>query len=320
MSRILNLYDLHKKRVALITEDCKELIINYQPGASLLTSKQAKDSFNTLKFPIYSELINCSIEIEFGDKDILIIKVSQRKSDLNKLYKVFLVIAFLFGTNLQLNYYYENFPFYAIPHDFNIGGYLFDISMRRWFLTNPKDYLEVGYKLLLDDNSMFYKVVPPLLEINTISSPFIRFFAEYSLLEVLVKEYSNSDTKIISKNSPDFDQLKTILNDAMKIVQDKFDTRTFEMLKEKLNIENINTKGNAKDKLMTFLQKEELVEYIEYIKAWNMLRNKKSIAHGSVWASKNVKITDEDKRHMEKMHTLLTSLVFHEFHNQVLNT
>ena len=317
MTRILNFYELHKKRLALITEDNKHLLINFEFRSNPLSPKSNLDTFKKLKFPMNSKKIKCDIYLEIQNKKLLILEISQEKEDIQKLYRVFLVIAFILGKEITLRHYFKEFPFFPIPFEYNIGRYTWNFSMRNKFLRDPVKVIEVGYSLLLDHRSHSHKILPVLLEINSIPSPFVRFFCEFSLLEALVKTKYEASSKIYEKGSVSEKHLKQLLESIMSDIDSGKEFSQKEMLKRKFDLPLVNSKGNLKDKIFSFTKDLGYKKYDKHIADWNKLRNTKSIGHGAIWSNKKIDISEKDLKSMRKLHEFLTDIIYDEYTNLI---
>ena len=314
MARVNNLFDLNKKRVAQISEDYKKLFVWYELKKPIGLKK------DTAKIKTSSSFLKCKIEIDFN-KNILFIKIEQDESDLNKLYRIFIVISYLLGSEITLFYIYKNFPYYNIPHYFNFGNYPFCFVNNRKLILEPKKVIENGYKLLCDRNTSFSRLVPFMLNINTISYSDVRFFAEFSLLEFLARK---SSTSVIFNQKEDKKQLKKfskeildyidnkILEDELEILQDGI---LINKIKKVLSAEDLNQKGNTKDKIISYIENfssKDMQSYGEYVKDWNELRSKKGLAHGNILKSKS-KREEKDELLKEKLHKFLSLIIYKEF-------
>ncbi len=313
MSRVNNLFDLHKKRIARITDNYKELVVFYELRKPTGLKK------DIVKNKLRSRFLNCDIEINFN-KNSLSIKISQKESDLNKLYQIFLVIAYLLGNEVTLFYTYKNFPYYDIPHDFNFGNYPFCFVNNKRLIVETKKVLESGYKLLHKDDSFFSKLVPFLLSINTIQYSDVRFFAEFSALEFLASKSKISG--LIFKSKEEKRKLKQFSEDALNCVSERlnnFKEINKPALKDKIEqvftAERLNEKGVIRDKITDYIENlnsEHLRSYRKYVKDWSDLRNKKGLAHGNILKTKSKK--DERDRLLEnKLHEFLSEIVYQEF-------
>lgn len=318
MSRINNLYNLHKIREAKITEDNKQLIVNFEMSKPVgLKRKNYYSKFSSSK-------LSTSGELTYNQKTLSIVLSLDRK-DPKKLYKLMLVVSYLLADEITFYYRYSDLPYYDLPHFLNCGGYDFSFVNQKFFIENPKITLEIGFDLLNNKNSYFSKVIPFLLEVNTIIHHDVRFFVEYSLLEKLAQDFSKKAGKIFSKKS-EKEKAKKLLSELSNnfnslIKEDRFKEISDPIFRDKiiniLNLGNINQKGNTKDKITDFLEsfKEKQVnEYAKYVVKWNDMRNKRGIAHGSGLGKENKK-DDTDFQLTKHIHQLLTKIVYIEFHN-----
>jgi len=313
MSRVNNLFDLHKNRTARISEDYTELVVLYE----LRKPTGLRES--VIKDKLKSKFLDCNVETYY-EKNKLIIKIKQKKSDLNKLYQIFLVIAYLLGNEITLFYLYKNFPYYYIPHYFNFGGYPFCFVNNKRLILEAKKVIEGGYKLLHKRDSIFPKLVPFMLNINTVQYSDVRFFAEFSSLEFLASEPKVSG--VIFKSKVKRKELKQFSEDALSCVNERlnnFKKINKSVLKNKIEqfftAERLNEKGVTKDKITDYirnLKSEHLRSYRQHVKGWNVLRSKRGLAHGNILKAKSKK-EERDRLLEDKLHEFLSEIVYEEF-------
>ena len=314
MNRVSNLYDLHKIREAIIEENNKVLAVNYEMGSALLSSKKKevvsqKRSFN----------LNCfggEVFIDFKSSKLNLI-VCLDEPDKNKLYQIFLVIAYLLGDNIVLKHSYEEFPFYPIPKGYNMGGYPFAFVNRERLLLDPVKFIGRGVKLINDPESFFSKILVTLLQINNLDLFDIRFFGEFVLLEYLSRKCQVGGTILDAEsNAVACEQLNFILDGlAQKIDKEpSLEGWQKEALKKKFLFKCVNSKGALKEKINVFIDSlgEEFEDFKQYVGQWNFLRNRKGIAHGALMSSKN-KLDEKDFFLMKKLHELLCGILYKEF-------
>lgn len=313
MSRVNNLFDLHKNRVARISEDNTELIVLYELRKPTGLQK------NIVKSKLKSKFLDCEVEIHY-EKNELIIKIKQRQPDLNKIYHIFLVVAYLLGCEIALSRIFENFPYYHIPRCFNFGGYPFCFVNNKRIILEPKKVIESGYKLLHNEDSAFSKLVPFMLDINTISSSEVRFFAEFSALEFLASESKVSG--VIFKSKEGKGELKLFSKDALNSTNKKlsnFKRINNSALKDKIgkffSPERLNQKEVTKDKIIDYignLNFEHLRSYRQYIRDWSDLRSKRGLAHGNILKTES-KRDEKDRLLEDKLHEFLSEIIYDEF-------
>ncbi len=315
MARVNNLFDLHKIRRAKISDDYKQLVVFYE------LQKPTGLKKNKIKKRMNSIILDCDIFIEYKYKEKkLFIKITHDKSNLNKLYQIFLVIAYLLGNEIELYFKYKNFPYYDIPHNFNFGNYHFCFSNNKRLILEPRKTIEKGYKLLQNNNSFFQKIAPFMLNINTISYSDVRFFAEFSLLEFLATKSKASG--LIFQKKDDKKELKKLSKQVLDfILKQKFKILKNKMFEEKLkNVlipTKLNEKGYAKDKITSFISKfdsSKIKSYGKYVKEWNHLRSSKGLAHGNV-LKRDFQRMPKDQALEKKLHQLLSLIVYEEFSN-----
>lgn len=313
MSRVNNLFDLHKNRFARISEDYTELIVLYE----LRKPTGLKESIVKDKFK--SRFLDCDIETHY-EKNELVIKIKQEKPDLTKLYQIFLVIAYLLGNEITLLYLYKNFPYYYIPHYFNFGSYPFCFVNNEKLILETRKVIESGYKLLHKKDSVFPRLVPFMLGINTISPSEVRFFAEFSALEFLAGETKISG--VIFKSKEEKMELKQFGNEALNCVNKRlsnFKKIDNSVLKNKIEQfftpEQLNRRGTTKDKITDYIgnfNSKHLKSYCQYVKNWNDLRNKRGLAHGNILKTKSER-DQKDRLLEDKLHEFLSEMVYEEF-------
>jgi hypothetical protein len=280
-----------------------------------LKFKTDKAEFRNHEFPLYSKLLDLSLSLELINEKQIVIEVELSESDLSKLYKIFLVLAFILGKEITLRYYYENFPYYPVPGEYNFGRYRFDFAIRKYFLLEPIKFVETGYSLIQQEDSYFNRIVPVLLEVNAIPSAFVRFFSEFALLESLVKGIK-ADSFLFPEGSKEYLSLENFEEKSIKLLKadpvfgssDKVDS-----IERKLAVKKLNSKGSTVDKIRLFLEKENLQRYCDYPGRWNILRNNKGIGHGAIFSDRNIEVTREEKNVMKELHELLAELVMSEF-------
>jgi hypothetical protein len=315
MTRVNNLYNLPKKRVAKISDDYKKLFLLYE--VKNITGLK-KDKVNK---EIFSEALNCKIILDYENREINL-KLKKKEADLDNLYQIFLVIAFLLGEEVKLLYKYENLPYFDVPHDFNFGGYPFDFINRKRLILDTEDILVKGFNLLQNENSIFSKLLPSMLSINSIRYSGVRFFAEYSILEYLssnentngkdqLKEFSKELKQIISKSLDNFEKIKD--NEFLN-----------KKLEDKTKFSYLNNKGrsfNDKEKMISYIEgfdSERISSKKEYVEDWYELRNKRGLAHGHIFKEKTKK-EERDRKLMKKLHESLAQIIYKEFSEKCIN-
>lgn len=311
MSRIRNLYDLYKHRLAVMKEDEKTLIINYELGTVLLGNTPSEinqpRSFSSSSFG--------QMDIHYQNK-MLVLSFNLKQPDSNLLFQIFLVVAYLVADNITLFQAYKNFPYGLIPKSYTMGEYAFSFTNRERFIREPKKIIEKGLQLLNNQNSYFSKLLLPLLKINDLDLYDIRFFAEFVLLERLSRDEKIKTTILQKENVRAKIELNKILDSCnQSILQSGLFSETEKLaLKKKFSFEKINLKGGSKDKIYLFIDSlgDKFSEYKECVDAWHVLRTEKGLAHGALF-SEGVSLNQKDMAMMQKLHEFLCKLLFREF-------
>lgn len=317
MVRINNLYNLHKIREAKITNDNKKLIVRFEMSKPV-----------GLKNTLYTKTFkskNIGIEGRLSyDQKLLSIDIDTKENDSKKLFKLFLVISYLLGQEITLWYEYQELPYFDLPKYFNFGDYHFCFVNQKNLIEKTEQFLERGFELLNDDNSYFSKMVPYILSINTIVFHDIRFFSEFSLLEKLAKDYPVqnkifNDKKEIESLKTMSDHLQNQFNELIKQKSYKvFDNKLLkDKIKKTLDVNKLNEKGNSKDKISFFINQftsNRIRQYSKYVREWNLIRNKKGIAHGSGVGLQG-KDEDDTISLSNELHHFLSEIVYQDFHS-----
>lgn len=281
-----DLFDKRKRRAAFISEDYKCLIINYEFRSGAIPFNKEK---------VIEKEHDCfggRVGIRLTNNKEFIFELELKEPDLDLLYDISLVAAYIFGKNLHLQYYAKNFPYYPTDEYFNLGSYS-PVSPRflKDFIENPEEVLSKIITRLKDKESYFNKFLPSLLSVNAFPYPDIIFIVELGLLE---KEASKSikgvESKIFSENSKEFKELKKFLGDINKKLRNEYPNIDKEALRNKLSIKNINEKGVTKEKMKVFLSsfsRKDINECSEYVGNWWEMRNG-IIVHGTTSEGLNI--------------------------------
>lgn len=313
MTRVNNLWDLHKKRDLFISRDNKRLIVDYE-GFSPSFLKEYLQRCES-KFRI--ETIFGDASISLNDRSLFHAEIVTEKPSLDDLWRVAMILAYFLGDGVMVYVHSDEIPHYPIPRGLNLGGGGDSYFARSTFARDPKHAIEAGFDLLNDEISLFRQLLVPMLQINTIPFFDIRFLGEFVLLEQLSKNQISSS--FIVNDEKTLLQLQTILDSAQKAVSESviFSEEHKQLLQRKLKLDVINTKASTKDRMYSFIESlgSEFREYAEDVRTWNMLRNK-GIAHGASLASK-IDMNDVDTRCMKRLHNLLCMLIYRDFQRQV---
>lgn len=311
MSRIRNLYDLHKHRQAVIEEDSKSLTVTYDLG-SVLLGGAPQEIYETRSFdsPIFGKMV-----IHY-QKNKLALEFHLEQPDSNLLYRIFLVVIYLLGDNITLFQTHKDFPLYPIPKSYTMGEYDFSFTNRKRLILKPKESIEKGLLLFKDPDSYFSRILVPLLKVNNLDLCDIRFFAEFVLLERLSKDEKANTTIVQKANTNGKDALAHVLYSCRQEIMGSncFDDNEKAAFQKKLSFEAINSKGGSKDKMYLFIQGlgDGFDEYKQYIDAWHILRTEKGVAHGAL-LSNGISLNQDDMIIMDRLHELLCKLLFREF-------
>ena len=319
MSRINNLFDINKIRVAEIKNSDQELQIKYE-----LSNNFSINIDNRIR-KYYSKLIDCSIYTNHKNNTFDIhIKITN--SNLEKLQDIFIVISYLLADEITLYYLHQGFP-QKVPHYYNFGGYDFSILNTKNLIKYPLKTIERGYKLIIDHDSLFSTIVRVMLDINTSNFAQTRFFMEFSLLEHLSQKENASGNIFQDKSAKN--ELKKFSKDISKYCKEKLGEYEYinsanfnKKLENILSSQNLNSRSSTKDKIKAFLENfntENINSFVEYTDKWNELRNKKGLAHGNAYQNvPNSKIEYEEKKLYDKLHELLSEIVRYEYNKDLI--
>jgi len=320
MTRTNNLLDLHKERVVRFSNDYKKLFVSYELGRP--TGLKAKK----LDYHFNSKSIGNG-HIVYKDRR-LFIEINIGHESLDKLFKIFLVIAYFLGNEIKLYYLYKNFPYYDIPHDFNFDGYTFCFSNQKYLISEAQHAIETGY-LLINKDKEFNKILYAILLINTIPEVSIRFFAEYSMLEFLSQKYSKSVKGTIFNKREEKRKLTQFTKNIKQCIQKAEinlpqDMKKNNLLTKKIDeirkkLDDINNKETWKDRIKNYIvsfDSQHIRSFSQYLEQWSDLRNKKGLAHGNVFHQKIDK--NKDSIIMRELHELLAKIIFDKYKKAVL--
>jgi len=273
-----DLYDKNKERYAFITEDYKCLHLIFEFRGSALSFNKEKSINKT------EEFFGGELKIELNDNKNLELEIKLKESDLDLLYKIVIIMSYILGKDIHLQYFYKNFPYYPSDHYFNLNTHSPTSNyLLRKILSNPTNTLKILLNLLTDTNSYFNKLVVGMIQVNAF--PFLEFIFvyEYGLLQGLAKENHVSGKIFTKRNDPE--KLKKLKGFSV-LTQDLLDEKYPEIsdvIKKKLDFDNLNNRGVIKDQIKIFLNQFEnkrIQDYIKYLNEWNKIRNQTTIAHG----------------------------------------
>jgi len=308
-----DLFDKHRTRTAFISEDYKRLIINYEFRSGAIPFNKEK---------VMEKEHDCfggRASIRLTNNKEFIFELELKEPDLNLLYRVSLIVAYIFGKNLHLQYYAENFPYYTTDRYFNLNSHS-PVSQRllKDFIKNPEEILSKIVTHIEDKGSYFNKFLPTLLHVNAFSYPDIVFIIELGLLErEASKSIKGVESKIFSENSKEFKELKSFLDDINEKLKNEYPSINNRALKNKLSVKNINEKGVTKEKMKAFLSsfsREDINECSEYVGTWWEMR-KGIIVHGTT--SEGLKVFDKNKHLVDRLHRLLIDFLKLEYNGML---
>jgi hypothetical protein len=310
-----NLFDLHKTRIALISENNRELSINYRFTFDVIKCGRNIEENKSYDFAYKKN--GDVLEYKFKDKRTFLLKISLQDSDFLYLYKVTQILAYIFGANLKAYYYPSGFPFYPAERYLNIQANSNPVSYGffRDFLNNPWNIIELLINLLDDKNSVCHRTLPALLQINALSFRDLVFTVEYALLEGL------SETKIPGtmyyKKTEEYKKLKEFSDKTQNLLSTCYPGLQTTALLNKLNVDALNYQVKTKEKIKMFLHtisSQRIQERQKYVARWAKLRNQ-LIVHG---LSKTTSILKDDNYYLaQELHLLHLDLLDYEICNKL---
>jgi len=304
-----DLFNKHKKRFAFISENYKQLIVNYEFCSGVIPFN--KEECIEKEYLCFEG----EISIKLTNNKEFIFELELKQPNLDFLYKIVLAIAYIFGKNLHLQYYFKNFPYYPIDEYFNLNSHSpISSQLFKDFIKNPKEVLSKIITRIEDKDSYFNKFLPTLLKVNAFSYSDIVFIVELGLLEKEAsKKVKGIEGKIFNKNSKEFKDFKTFLDDINKKLKKEYPNINNAVLRNKLSIQNINDMGVTKEKIKAFLSsfsREDINECSKYVRAWWEMR-KGIIVHGTT--NEGFKIFNKNKCLVDRLHRLLVDFLKLEY-------
>jgi hypothetical protein len=318
MTLRIDMFDINKKRVGVITEDYKKLTVNFQFRSGVLLLPSEKKSIVKKNTTIMSRDLGGKIKFRYDlEEKEFIFKFEQKKKDLNYLYKIFLVLAFGIGENISLTYFLKDFPYYPTTRYFNIVNHAPEwIRFRKELVTNPEPFILNGLNLLADDESFFQELIPILIEINALSLSDVVFAAEYGILEHLASRIRKRGN-IFRKDSEEYGDLKKFQEEILDNLSHNFSRINNEPLQKKFALSTLNNKYVTKEKIYEFLDSFDngrISKAKEHVTTWNKMRNK-TLVHGCYGS--RVKFFSQNKSLARELHDVLIAILAEEYWNRL---
>jgi hypothetical protein len=228
--------------------------------------------------------------------------------NLNYLFQIALIIAYILGQNFKLHYYYKNFPYYTTERYWNLDASS-PVNKKLFsdLLYKPAQTISFLHDILLDQSSVFAQLVPPLLEVNAYSHSEVSFVAEFGLLQKLANAHSTQSTLFTDENSKKL--LKLFSKDIEKLLQENYPELDVPALSKKFSDQSLNSRGNTKDKIISYLNSHDnnrIKDYGQYVAKWNQMRSSALVTHGG----NPIDVGNTAKKAvMQELHELLLDLV-----------
>jgi hypothetical protein len=308
-----DLYDKHKHRTAFISEEYDYLYFAFEfRGTALPFNKEEL-------IDLTEEFCDGELRVYLENNRKLVLQVKLKEENLTLLYRTVMVLAYIVGKNVTLQYYYKNFPYYTTDHDFNLhASSPISKNLLRRLLEKPADTVSTLIDLLTDESSYFNKLAVGMMQMNAFSYPESIFVYEFGLLQGLAKNNKVSGNLFNKTNSStELKQLEEFSLEATSLLESKY-PEIAEILKKKIDPITLNSRGVTKDQIRLFLQQFESVwirEHEKHIDAWNTLRSKTTTAHGG-----SVDITDQTfTGAARELHNLLLQIMADEVSEKFKN-
>ncbi len=311
MPEVRNLFNLHRERQIYLEETGKLLKMKYELGSIPSKQKEVLNTGTQFTFNIFKG----ELELQLVRYNTLVLTVTLEDEDKDLLWRISLVLSYLLADNVTILFHNNDFPFSAIPKNFNLGGGCQINRNRKHLFAHPVATIEHGLARLKESH-FFRKMLLPMLQINTLAIADVRFMSEYALIEHLSKTESVK-TSIVDKRkeSANWSKLNSIIeNTVLQIEELGLSDSQKKALKRKLTPGNINNKGVTKDRVQEFLKSlgKGFGYYLSHVHAWNHLRNNKGLVHGAS-LSPNHTFTREDVENMNRLHDCLCDLMYKDF-------
>ncbi len=297
-----DLYDKHKVRGGLISEDYRKLIINFEfrnkpipfNKENLIEAQESFDKGSIQTCLHEGKYFECVVDID--------------NEDLNHLFHTALIVAYILGQNFKLHYYYKNFPYYTTERYWNLDAPSpINKNLFSDLLYKPAQTVSFLLKLLLDKTSVFSQLTPALLEVNAYSHSEVSFVAEFGLLQKLANTYDTETTLFPDKQSKKL--LESFSKDIQKLLKECYPNLDSTLLSKKLSAEHLNTRGGTKDKIISYLNShndDRIKEYVQYVTEWNKMRSSALVTHGG----SPIDVHNREKKAvMKELHELLLDLI-----------
>lgn len=302
-----DLYDKNKERYAFITEDYKNLKLFFEFRGSA-------QPFNREKLiSKIEEFFGGELKIELEDNTNLKLEIKLKEPDLNLLYKIVIIMSYILGKDIHLQYFFKNFPYYPGDYYFNLNSHSpVSDSLFGKLLNNPSETLKKFLNLITDTSSYFNKLAVGIMQVNAFSFLEFIFVFEYGLLQGLSRENRVSGKIFTEKNDlVKFEKMKEFSTEINDLLDKKY-SEISEAIKKKIEFENLNSRGTTKDQIRIFLNQFEnnrIKDYEKHIDEWNQIRNKTITAHGI----NLIELTDpKTSQSIKALHDLLLEIVSEE--------
>jgi len=309
----MELFDLHRKRYALISENNKELKIYYGFRLDPLPARLKKKEENYKKRTFSFSKIDAKLVREFDGK-LISLTIKCKKANKKLLYQLFLCFVYLVGKRVGLKSFVKDFPYYPVPRSFNFRRSPWSSQIQS-LITRPHEILENAFELFTIKDSYFRKLVPILSEINDLSYPDVVFLVEFGVLENLSNKSDKISGIYFQKNSNEYKSLKKFSKDTTGLLNQR-STISIEPIKKKLSVDNLNQKSPIRLRMEEFIASfgtDRISNYRTYVKEWGKLRNK-GLAHGGFGNTNSLK---NNLKNMNKLHALLVDIVDYEFRGKL---
>jgi hypothetical protein len=301
-----DLYDKHKHRTAFISEEYEYLYFAFEFRGTALPFNKEELIDKT------EEFFDGELRVYLENNRKLVFQVKLKEANLTLLYRTAMVLAYVAGKNVTLQYYYKNFPYYTTDHHFNLhADSPISKDLLRRLLEKPADTVKSLIDLLTDEDSYFNKLAVGMMQMNAFSYPESIFVYEFGLLQGLAKNNKVSGNLFNKTTNPtELKQLEDFSLEATSLLENKY-PEIAEVLRKKIDPVTLNSRGVTKDQIRIFLQQFEnawVREHEKHIDTWNGLRSKTTTAHGG-----SIDITDQTFTEAARdLHNLLLRIMADE--------
>ncbi len=308
-----DLYDRHKIRTAFISEEYDYFNFVFEFRGSAL-------SFNRERLIEKNELFfGGELKIFLENNSKLTVQIKLKESNLTLLYRTALVLSYIVGKNVTLDYFYKNFTYYTTEHHFNLhASSPVSNDLLHRLLKNPADTIKNLIDLLIDETSYFNKLAVGMMQMNAFSYPESVFVYEFGLLQGLAKHNKVAGILFTKKDNPkELKSLEHFSAEVTDLLENKY-PEIAQSLRKKVNSATLNARGITKEQVSLFLQQFDspwIRECEKSIDTWNTLRSKTTTAHGGL-----IDITDQTfTESSKKLHELLLRIMSDEVYKRINN-